>query len=616
MDFRTQNARAKHNLFLLTSLGAFDSGKTVQLQLHEFEELLVSGSIKLREHISGQYSEFVEGGTYSIFKNGVLQNSISPICIADPVVFLNPASFAVPSSPGSVLGNGDDGDVVITQTTLLTKNMEYNNLTVNKFFYPSGTVSVTADGDQTVNGNGTHFLSDVVVGDTIYIGDEKGIVTGVGSDTLLICSTDFGVHTNASFYLSVSLHAANWKITVKNNLYNYGTIANNGAGASGFYPSHGFGSNGGLGGGGTFTPGYGHVPGGHGDDAAARTNCRSSLSPSVLSGRGGGGGSSFLTIPIELPGLGGISGISSIVGSVVSVDTLEIAEIGRIFTFNGLQVFFVNQISGGGGGGGQGGGSVTIGVGGAGGDGGASGIPAGILYVAARRIIGDGKFSTRGGDGFWGQTGAPPPLFPSCGYGGGGGGGAGGQGGLQYIAYYDKSQFTGTFDVSGGMGGGGGLCPIRPIQNAPTPDPLPITGMTGKGTSPISVNFAPFSTQNPVIAFEISGVQGNTNANQTFITSPITGFEGNYQADVYFSTRIYLDQKLYYYDYVPPLILRGIAKDLIGNRNWIPGTGQILPRTGNWGASFGQPGDGTRSSAGNMITNTRNNGAVLFFELS
>lgn len=612
MRFRTQNPHGKHNLQLLDSARVPISGKKVQLRLQDYVGI-AGGELLLKEHTKGQYASLVEGNTYSIFEDGTLQSTLSPICVADPAIFLLPGMISVPDGD-AILGSGEDGDVIITKTTHLTASMNYHNLTVNKFYYPSGTVSVSADGT-TITGSGTSFLTDVAVGDTIYIADEFSVVQTVINDTSLTTVDDFSTHTNSAFHLSVTLFSDSWKITVKNNLYLYGKISNDGGRPipysgwigvpSGFYPSMGDGQNGGLGGGGIFTPGYGHVPGAPGSDAPSRLNCDIDYSPYTLSGVGGGGGSSSSTIPIEVGGPGGNSGLPSTVTNYVSARTLDIAQRGRIFTFNGVQVFYINLISGGGGGGGQGGGSVTIGVAGAGGDGGRSGAPGGILYVAAKNIIGDGKFSAKGGNGDWGNYGGQPPMFPNCGYGGGGGGGAGGQGGFQYIAYYDKSQFTGTFDVSGGSHGGGGVPQVRNLTGTGVnPDSVPILSLTGKGVGPIVINHAQFSTQDPLLQISITGVQGNTQANRTFAvatnfpTAPFNAainlVSATFDPVTHLTTRVYGG----------PTILTSDVITLVGNKNWVAGTGTMNLIYGSYGATFGTKGDNGQA------------GTVLLFQLS
>lgn len=113
--------------------------------------------------------------------------------------------------------------------------------------------------------------------------------------------------------------------------------------------------------------------------------------------------------------------------------------------------------AGGGGGGGVGTSGGSDKGGGGGGGGGGAGGAGGIVCIFARQIINNGAIEAKGGAGGNGGTGGLGVVGSpgSGGGGGGGGGGAGGPGGVIILVYGDLSG-SGTTSVAGGAAGSGG----------------------------------------------------------------------------------------------------------------------------------------------------------------
>ena len=141
-------------------------------------------------------------------------------------------------------------------------------------------------------------------------------------------------------------------------------------------------------------------------------------------------------------GHGGAGGGSDGTGGVATVPTVNLGSIrhapeallGAIYAGGGSGW---TPISGGCGGGG--------GIGGTGTTGGGGGSGGGIAIIATRVITGTGSISVVGGNGGNSST-----ISANLGDGGGGGGG-----GLVILVYGDKSGYTGSVLVSGGVGGTG-----------------------------------------------------------------------------------------------------------------------------------------------------------------
>lgn len=345
----------------------------------------------------------------------------------------------IPSQIGAgFFGDGSDGNVTISNATTLSRDMMYNNLTINTGAYinPGGfrifvagtltlygsTGSIVRNGNAGSNGTaasattpGSGGASGAVLADSLLMGGIAGSMGGRG-----------------------------------------GLTVNNGDGAAGVPGNPGrlqgkaVGSNG--------VAGVAGGAGGQDDDASG----------AVGSGGGAGAAGSVAAHP----------------ASYGSFRFLLPATTNRLNTLTGSIVYYVNAGAGGGGGGGAGScngeGSDSAG---AGGGGGGSGGNAGIVVVIANMIRGPGSIYAKGGNG--GNGGNGGAASSTCGGGGGGASGSGGAGGLVVVVYGDTS-WTGSTSVVGGSpgtpgsGGAGGT-------GAATGS----TGSTGNtGTSGISLTFA------------------------------------------------------------------------------------------------------------------------------
>ncbi len=117
MRLRVYNPRGKFFHLPLTALGALRKDMLVQLRYQDFVSS-AEGEAALYEHNYGQYSGLLEPENYSVLYDGVIESAISPVCYAGYPLNVTPQIIH------------DDGDVVISTDTTLTRDMFYNNLRV------------------------------------------------------------------------------------------------------------------------------------------------------------------------------------------------------------------------------------------------------------------------------------------------------------------------------------------------------------------------------------------------------------------------------------------------------------------------------------------------------
>lgn len=301
-------------------------------------------------------------------------------------------------SINSLAGDGSDGNVTIAAPTTLTRDMFYNNLTIN-------------------------------VGQTLSTGGYRIFVKG----TL----------TNNG--------------TISNNGGNgaagtAGSGAGGGAGGAGGTVAPGnavfAGEDGKAGGIGDTGNGPGCAIGTAGDSVTSALGVSG-----VTGGAGGGGGSG--TVGGGAGCAGGAAGTAT--ATIYKPFSGPLAVTFQEFNASGNNPIKNSAGSGAGGGGGEGGQNAGAGnPGGGGGGGGGSGATGGTVLIIATTIINSatGIIQANGGTGGIGGAGAAGP-FPVTGGAGGGGGGAGGSGGVVFLVYQSISNL-GTIQTLGGTGGVGG----------------------------------------------------------------------------------------------------------------------------------------------------------------
>lgn len=324
-------------------------------------------------------------------------------------------------------GDGSDGDVIISADTNLTRDMYYQNLTVDSTFTlnPSGYrifVSETLTNNGTIARNGN--AGSVGTTDTAPTGG----VGGVGGAALAA-----------------------------------GTLPGSVAGVTG-----GNGGNGAVAGG----SGVAGDPGLIGTAGNAQTNTLATTNgvAGVAGGHGGDDGSDAGGVG----GAGGAGGASTQLSTTERPRDLVSARTFRNDAGTQYKPTAGSGASGGGGGGGAGAGGVA----GGGGGGGGSGSVGGVMQIFAREVVNNGAITCTGGAGGAGGAGSDSesPSFNS-GVGGGGGGGAGGNGGVLII---NAGAFSGnTPTVAGGAGGTGGAIGAQGVQTNATAGTTGTTGATG-----------------------------------------------------------------------------------------------------------------------------------------
>jgi len=335
-----------------------------------------------------------------------------------------------------IFGDGADGDVTISANTSLTRDMYYNNLTINSGFTlsPSGFRIFVKN---TLTNNGTLSRNGGDGGDGVGGGIQGG---GVSAYT-----------PGAGGSASSSLASGSL----------IGSLASI-AGSAGGKGYKGSGADVSVAG----------VVGGAGSGVVK------SIGVDGVSGVAGGAGGYLSTGGFQdlskAGGLGGAGGTNtgtvynkpnSLMPAYLLYDTLPSPDNLRSSGQNGG--------SGGGGGGGvkyyySGAGNRGGGGGGAGGSGG----PGAIIYIASKKITNNGIISCDGGAGGDGGDGGDSIVgAASSSYTAGGGGGAGGDGGQGGVAIIIYSIITGNIPTAdGGIGGTGGTGGLG-YETGPTPYP-------------------------------------------------------------------------------------------------------------------------------------------------
>lgn len=306
------------------------------------------------------------------------------------------AGILVASFASAFYGDGSDGDVTIGGSSTLSRDMFYNNLTINSTLNPSG-YRIFIKGVLTINSGGKIFRN----------GNDGG-GGGNGNTCSSVGSGGGGGAALSDGYLK-------------------------GAPAGG---NGGNGGSSGSGGGSTSSSlGVGGVSGGSGGSGGYS-------GAGSGQGGGGGGGASAPNIPFR-------ANIGMYWNIAHMLDTT---------TAWAFQPYGGSGSSGGGGGGGQGG-SIGCGSGGSSGGGGGGASSGGMIVVYAKTITinSGGIIESKGGNGGNGGSGTAP-CNCSCnqaGSAGGGGGGAGGSGGVVVLVYSSITN-NGSITMSGGTKGTGG----------------------------------------------------------------------------------------------------------------------------------------------------------------
>lgn len=316
--------------------------------------------------------------------------------------------FVNPSTLGSILGgnfgDGSDGNVTIASgTTTLTRDMLYNNLTIqtggildtNGFrVFVKGTLTYEGSGKIINNGGNGGAGGAATVGTSVGTGGTAGTAASTGA-SLPDSLPGFSGGDGGSGGGGNGVVGTNGTAVAK-SLGVVGSAA--GAGSTG----------------GTSTAGSGPGTGGAAGTAGAQTGTVFNKPNSIL------GGYYLMDNQPTISTLGGSTGSGS----------------------------------GGGGGGGR---SINTFDCGAGGGGGGSGAPGGIVWIAAKSIItvnSNVYAQATGGNGGNGGAGGNSTGHNGGG-GSGGGGGAGGSGGVVIIFYHSLTG-SGSIDVAGGSAGTGG----------------------------------------------------------------------------------------------------------------------------------------------------------------
>lgn len=327
------------------------------------------------------------------------------------------AAGTLPSTGGlgiiSLFGNGSDGDVTISTNTNLTRDMYYNNLTINTGI--------------TLNPSGYR----------IFV---KNTLTTNGTGKIARNGNNGGNGGTAS---------AGYQATG-------GTAGTAGAALAGGSIAGGVaGTAGSVGG----ASGAGGGSGGSPSAPTTTTNPSSLANALGVAGAngvaGGTGGSSSN---------GGAAGTGGAVTPPNVVPILPIYAVG-LHTFTDTAIAWMKTSNAGGGAGAGGGGfgyfSNDSGGGAGGGSGGGGGV-GGIVAIYASIIINNGTISANGGTGGNGGAGGAGSHGTFYSFGGGGGsGGNGGNGGVVVLVYNSLTN-NGTISVTGsaaGTAGAGGAAP-------------------------------------------------------------------------------------------------------------------------------------------------------------
>jgi hypothetical protein len=396
---------------------------------------------KFKSFVTKDQKDALQGtsGTPSSANKFVTNDDTATTSTADKLVRGDSSGKIDSAWIGTFFGNGNDGDVVISGNTTLTRDMYYNDLTVNE-----GVTLNTGGYRVFVKGTLTN------VGTIEYNGND-GTAGGDGADGDDSTNTNNGSGGAALSFGSISAGVA--------------------------------GSNGGNG-------GAGGEQGGSGGDQTGKAGTVGTDGVSVSSSIGSGGvdnsvnnGGQGGTVSGRVPPVGSVGGDAGTATAPKSnVYNIQIAQsLFEIVEGPAIATLKTSASSGGGGGGSGGSGaSATLCIGGQGGAGGGSGSSGGIVAIYAFSINNTvtGTIQAVGGDGGDGGDGGEDEIGEECGGGGGGGGGAGGTGGAIVLVYSSLTN-SGSISVAGGSGGNGGTGGAGAIDNGTDGD-AGINGATGQ----------------------------------------------------------------------------------------------------------------------------------------
>lgn len=312
-----------------------------------------------------------------------------------------------------LFGDGSDGDVVISGNTTLTRDMFYDDLTVNVgiILNPAG-YRIFVKGTLTNNGSILRTGNSGSVGAAGTQGNSNA-AGGAGGTKLAGVTVADGVAGGAG-----------------------------GAGGKGYYYS-----------GSPESPTAGAV--------AVTSNSTASIGVNGTSGAAGGAGGNGDLTPTT--GEGQAGGVTGTGGTATTPTTPLYYILGAIQQYQVTagtitQYLSSSQSAGGSGGGGAGGDNPNGQEAGAGGGGGGAGGSGGVIAIYANTIVNSatGIIAALGGAGANGGLGGTTSHDSGrvLGGGGGGGGGAGGSGGVIVILTQSYTNL-GTVSVAGGAGGTG-----------------------------------------------------------------------------------------------------------------------------------------------------------------
>lgn len=329
-----------------------------------------------------------------------------------------------PISSNTFYGDGSDGDVTISSNTTLTRDMFYNDLTVNATFtLNTGSYRIFVKGTLTNNGtiarNGNNGGNGGNGGDGSYIGPTAGTAGTAGSAG--------GALASGSIYGSA--------VGIAGKAGNAGTTSGEGIGTDGTAGTAG----------------------------SAGTSVTKSFGNAGVAGAAGATTGSTYSPLVRIAGIGGALGAAGTQsGTVFNIPRL--ASAGYLLFDSLPSGDSIRSASGSGGGGGSGGApTAAIGEGsrcasgGSGGTGG-SGSSGGIVVIFARSIVNSatGIISANGGTGGNGGNGGASSVSPSgnnaAAGSAGGSAGSGGTGGIVLLIYNSLTN-SGTISASAGAAG-------------------------------------------------------------------------------------------------------------------------------------------------------------------
>ena len=344
---------------------------------------------------AGLYTVIAQTGTYDIYRNGVIDNDLSPYVHID--------SNSLPLVGGTIsYGPGSDGAYTLDGTQAAV----------------SGLFSKESSTHYTLLRNGYFTTLTVNAGITLSL-----------AGYIPFCSIEC-IHNGILDNSGANGGSATSAVAQVKGTGGVATTDSTG----GYLPAGGAGGAGGNGGDGTAGPvagsAGGAIAGGYWNTTVGLTG--------KTGGTGGNGGVSGA--------VGGSPGGTALASTSGSMRNSWNALLGRVLSATAVIAPVYNQTGGGSGGGGRG-----LGTGyGSGGGGGAAGNNGGSIVIVAKLISGNGVVSANGGIGGDGGNGGNATL--SAGGGGGGASGNGGNGGFITILYGSDIS-TWTYSVAGGAGG-------------------------------------------------------------------------------------------------------------------------------------------------------------------